>query len=605
MENRIPEEIIEEVRLRSDIVETISEYVNLKRKGKNYQGLCPFHAEDTPSFSVTPDKQMFYCFGCHVGGNVFSFLMKKENWTFLETVQHLARKNGVALPEKELSARELETQRRKKRWEEIHEWSAVFFHEVLLQRPEGKPGRMYMEQRGIDQQTIQDFRLGYAPDSWDGLLEYLKARGVSPGEIVEAGLALQRQNPGGESYYDRFRNRVIFSILDHRQRPVAFGGRVLDDSVPKYLNSPETLFFSKGHHLYGIHRAHQGIRAAGFALLVEGYMDVIAVQRAGFTQAVASLGTALTKDQARILRRYTERVVVAYDGDSAGIQATLRAGEVLIETGLRVDVLVLAGAKDPDEYLKKFDVASFRSLLDKPLTYIEFKYRTLVAAHSPRTIPEKGKIVRQLAGDIRRIASPVEREGYERLLSFELGITLESVQNEIASKEAGGEKKGREAEYYPGKQDISVKNRDNINRYAVEEVASVPQGVYRAERLILRIIWENRSLTDKVRAKLGDNFWRIPAHGDIYKVIEGNHASTDLNEDGQSVLADILLEDIDLVQPEKLLDDCIKGIANIQAEDSVENLQARMAELEKSGDMAGAMVLLREIGERLKRGEQG
>ena len=334
-------------------------------------------------------------------------------------------------------------------------------------------------------------------------------------------------------------------------------------------------------------------------------MDVIAVQRAGFPQAVASLGTALTRDQVRILRRYTDRVVVSYDGDKAGIQATLRAGEILIEAGLRVDVLVLTGAKDPDEYLKKYAAESFRSLLEKPLTYIEFKYRTLVAENAPKTIPEKAELVRQLATDIRKVSSPVEREGYERFLSFELGMTLESVQGEIASKDKDSQKKGREPEYYPSKQDIYVKNRDNINRCASTEGASVPQGVYRAERLILRVVWDNRSLLEKVKEKLNEDCWRVPEHQEIFKTISENQEITNLDERVQSILADILLDDIELVLPEKLLDDCIKGITDAQTEDSVENLQAQMAELERAGDIAGAMVLLREIGERLKRGEQG
>jgi DNA primase len=349
----IPEETIEEVRLRTDIVEVISEYVGLQRKGKSYWGLCPFHSEKTPSFTVTPEKQMFYCFGCNVGGNIFSFVMKKENWSFVESVHNLARRYGVSLPKKEQSPREREENRLRRRFEEINEWAASYFHDLLLRLPEGEPGRVYFAKRGVDLDTMQSFRLGYAPDRWDGLLGYMQELGVRPHELAEAGLAVEKEtlSKDGQQYYDRFRNRVLFSILDRRKQPIAFGGRVLDDSIPKYLNSPESIFFNKGHHLYGMHRAHQGIREEGYALLVEGYMDVIALQNAGFPNAVASLGTALTKEQAKLLRRYALRVVLLYDSDGAGIQAAFRGGEILRDAGIRVDVLTLTGAKDPDEIL--------------------------------------------------------------------------------------------------------------------------------------------------------------------------------------------------------------------------------------------------------------
>lgn len=608
----MPEEVIEEVRSRADIVEIISEYVNLQRKGKSFLGLCPFHAEKTPSFTVTPEKQMFYCFGCNVGGNVFSFLMKRENWSFLESVQNLASRYGVALPEKELSPREREDHRRRLRFEEIHELAAEYFHNLLLKSPEGERGRLYFAQREVDTETIKGFRLGYAPGRWDGLLTYMKTRGVQPHELAENGLALERGGPGkGGGYYDRFRNRVLFSILDRRSRVIGFGGRVLDDSLPKYLNSPETVFFNKGHHLYGMHRGHQGIREKGYALLVEGYMDVIALQKAGYTNAVASLGTALTREQAKLLRRYTQRVVLLYDSDEAGIQAAIRGGEILRDAGIRVEVASLTGAKDPDEFLKSFGVEAFEKALKQVMAYVEFKFRTSVRETPPQTIQEKADLVINLAPDILKVSSPIEREGYERFLSLELGLTLEAVQREIAGLEQKKPKKELLKEYSQQKQVSSEKNRDNIDdviicqRDSVFSSPTVYSGEYRTERLLLRLLIEDISHLPEIKAKLGESFWKVPAHQQIFDYLnQEGKVPTYSDEKAQSWLAGLLLDEFDISQTQRLLDDCIKGILSSQAEERVEDLQARMVALEKSGDMAGAMALLKEIGERLKRGKQ-
>ncbi|KLU65899.1 DNA primase [Desulfosporosinus acididurans] len=617
MENRvheelIPDEVIEEVRMRTEIVEVISEYVSLQRKGKNFLGLCPFHAEKTPSFTVTPEKQMFYCFGCHTGGNVFSFLMKKENWTFLESVQRLAQRCGVVLPEKEMSTQEREKARLRRRFEEINEWAANYYHDLLLKSPEGEPGRSYFKKRGIDSETMNKFRLGYAPDRWDGLLEYLQTRGVQPPEVAEAGLALERgkSDKNGRKFYDRFRNRVLFSILDHRNIPIAFGGRVLDDSVPKYLNSPETTFFNKRHHLYGMHRAHQGIREKGYALLAEGYMDVIALQNAGYPNAVASLGTALTREQANLLKRYAGRVVLLYDSDDAGLNAAIRGGEILRDTGLQVEVVILKGAKDPDEFLKNHSREDFDKLVKQAVTYVEFKYQTLTHNQPPQNILEKAELVHKLAPDILKVVSPVEREGYERFLSLELGLTLEAVQREIKSLRQKKSKKERSGEYSPQNPISSEKNRDNIsNAIICKSDSEAPQptvdlGVYRAERTLLRLLLEDISLIKKIKEQLGTSFWRVSTHQQIFDYLdqEGSLPNRS-NETVQSRLASLLLEEFDTSQTERLLEDCIQGILSAQTEETVEDLQARMVALEKSGDMAGAMALLKEIGERLKRGK--
>ncbi|UWG96835.1 DNA primase [Dehalobacter sp. DCM] len=611
MDHKISEDFIEEVRRQADIVEVISEHVILKRSGKNYQGICPFHSEKTPSFNVNPERQMYYCFGCHAGGNVFSFLMKKESLTFVEALRKVAHRVGMELPERELTPQEKMNEAQRSRWREIHEWAACYFQDVLLNRPEGRPGLTYFQSRGIDPETIKDFRLGYAPDRWDGLLKELIAKGVTPEEMAELGLAVQRTGSDDAlSFYDRFRNRVIYTILDIKSSPIAFGGRVLDDSTPKYLNSPETKFFHKGRNLYGIQTASRGIREAGYALLVEGYMDTIAVQKAGFTNAVASLGTALTKDQAKLLKRYTSKVVIGYDSDEAGIQAALRAGEILLDEHFKIEVLDYDDAKDPDEYLKKYTINQFRNKLEKTITFIEFKYKLLVRDDPPRTIPDKAELIRKLAPDIIKIPSIAEREGYERYLSLELGLTLEAVQREIGSLDKNYRENHGYPENFSHQKDNTVKKRNTIEGKDIDNALEsyVPLGVFRAEQIILRIILEDPTYKKPAAEQLGEDFWRLPEHKYIFENFPENSLNVIDNdswyEKVQKRLAELYELIIDFDKTDTLLKDCIALIKETKTKETIEDLQARMILLEKSGDMTGALALLQEIGERLKRGEK-
>ncbi|MCM1566613.1 MAG: DNA primase [Dehalobacter sp.] len=611
MDHKISEDFIEEVRRQADIVEIISEHVVLKRTGKNYQGLCPFHSEKTPSFNVNPDRQMFYCFGCHTGGNIFSFLMKKEGLAFIEALKKVAGKYGMELPERELSSEERKNEAQRSRWREIHEWAACYYHDVLLHRPEGQDGLAYFEHRGIGPEVIQDFRLGFAPDRWDGLIRELADKGVAPEELAEFGLAVRRETSEQEiSYYDRFRNRVIYTILDVKGAPIAFGGRVLDDSTPKYLNSPETKFFHKGRNLYGIHLASRGIREAGYSLLLEGYMDTIAAQRAGFTNAVASLGTALTKDQSRLLKKYSGKIVIGYDSDKAGIQAALRAGEILLDEGLNIQVLLFEDAKDPDEFLKKHTVAEFRKKLENTITFIEFKYKMLIRDTPLRTIPDKAELIRKLAPDILKVSSVVEKEGYERYLSLELGLTLEAVQHEIDSLTKKTRENRGNFENFSQQQDISVKKRNTIEGTDIDssQESYVHLGVFRAEQTILRIILENPNYKNQVADNLDKEFWRLQEHRYIFENFPENSLNL-INNDSwyekvQRRLAEIYELSIDFDKADMLLKDCIALIKETKKKETIEDLQAKMILLEKTGDMTGAFALLQEIGERLKRGEK-
>jgi DNA primase catalytic core len=363
----IPEEFLDSVRSGVDIVELISEYVPLKRSGQNYMGLCPFHREKTPSFSVSPAKQIFYCFGCGAGGNVFSFLMKMENIPFLEAVEILADRLGLDVPR---SPRSREKHERKERFYELNAHAAEYYHRILVHGAEGESARGYLMGRGVNRSSWGKFLLGFAPNASGGLLKYLKGKGFSLQEIRQSGQFNERYG----TLQERFRGRIIFPICDARGRCLGFGGRALGDEEPKYLNSPESPVFNKSRNLYGLHLAIPAVRDQKKIIVVEGYLDCITAQEYGFRNTVAALGTAFTRDQSRLLLRYTKDVVLAFDEDAAGSAATMRGAGFLQELGAQVSILNLPEAKDPDEFLRAHGKEAFASALENRTTgYFEFR----------------------------------------------------------------------------------------------------------------------------------------------------------------------------------------------------------------------------------------
>ncbi|MEW6033172.1 MAG: DNA primase [Bacillota bacterium] len=440
---RFSDELLNEIRAKSDIVAVIGEYVPLKKRGSNYLGLCPFHQEKTPSFTVTPDKQMFYCFGCQTGGNVFTFLMKREGLTFGEAVEHLAARAGVALPEKGwdrrragargAAAAEADERRRSERdlLYRLLDFASRFYHQALLRSPEAEAARQYLRRRGVSPASVEAFRLGYSPKGWDALLKTLTAKRVDPAVLERAGLVLK----GREGHYDRFRGRLMFTIADHRGRPIGFGARALEDSdEPKYLNSPETPLFSKSRVLYGLDLAAQAIRRAGRVLVVEGYMDAIACHEAGLDFTVAAMGTAFTAEQARLLRRHTERVVTAFDADSAGTLATLRGLEVLTAAGFNVKVAEMPEGKDPDECLRGAagGPEAFRAAIEEAVPLPEYRFRLALRRHEPTTIEGRVAVVKEIVPVLAAIEGIVEREEYLRDFARRLPVPEESLLAELA-----------------------------------------------------------------------------------------------------------------------------------------------------------------------------
>lgn len=467
------EDYLQELIDKNDIVEYISRSVHLKRAGSTYKGLCPFHKEKTPSFSVSPDKQLFYCFGCGKGGTVVNFVMQQENLDFVEAVKLLAEKCGMELPENDRRTNENNLKKRQTIYK-INSISGRFFYDKLFE-PCGTAAREYISKRQMVQSTINKFGLGYAPDG-NLLLKHLREQGFTDDEIVESGVVGKSENG---DIYDRFRNRLMFPIIDIRKNIIGFGGRVLDDSKPKYLNSPETAAFNKSYNLFGLNIAKNSNE--DYLILVEGYMDVIQLHQHGINTAIATLGTALTPEQARIIKRHKAEVIIAYDSDEAGQKATQRAIELLNDEGLRVRVLTMSASKDPDEYIKANGVGAFRKLITASQEQIEYKIQKLKAKYNLEDISQKSEYVNMAAKEFISIKSPVEQELYVKKISAETGVSPESIFAEMARLRA-----------------IAYKNKE-ISNFKAQSVirTKTPADIQRtrclnAQKLILNIMCYNK-----------------------------------------------------------------------------------------------------------------
>lgn len=437
----IPEDKISEIKSAADIVDVISDTVLLKKAGKNFLGLCPFHSEKTPSFTVSPDKQIFYCFGCGAGGNVFSFLMKQEGLSFPETAKRLAKRYGIELPVKPLSLDQKKQISERESLIDINRRAMHFFYETLCSGKEGDSARSYLDHRGISQKTIDDFKLGYAPDSWDRLLNYFSKKRISAALIEKAGLILPRKNKNG--FYDRFRNRIMFPIIDANMQVVGFGGRVLDDSLPKYLNSPETPVYNKSRILYGVHQAREKSRTIGSVFIVEGYLDLLALYQHGIQNCVATLGTALTSEHVRQLTRYAGRLVLVYDSDDAGIRSAkrcidtfwkehvdFRRQDVYSEEKADTHILVLPAGHDPDSYVFEKGPEAFLEAASKAPGIITFLIECAVNKHGLST-EGKIRIISELQQVLAAINDRVAQALYIKQLAERIGIAENAVLERI------------------------------------------------------------------------------------------------------------------------------------------------------------------------------
>ncbi len=464
------ESFLQELKFKTDIEDIISGYVSLKKRGSTSVGLCPFHNEKTPSFTVYNDTQSFYCFGCGAGGDAVTFIKKIENLDYIDAVKLLAQRAGIQMPEDASYDDSLSKKRR--RILEINRETAKFYYAYLLSE-QGKSGLDYYLNRGLSMHTIKRFGLGYAPDAWDSLLRHLKSKGFRPGEMVDAGVVKVGKN---NRYYDIFRNRVMTPIIDVRGNVIAFGGRVLDDSKPKYINTADTLVYKKTNELFALNLAKD--HCSESLILCEGYMDVIAMHQAGFKNAVAGCGTALTNEQVRLISRYTKEVILAYDADEAGQKALAKATELFKQTDVKVKIPSLTGGKDPDEIIKKYGRDKFKGMLDGASNEIEFALLKLRNANNLNTT--QGKIdFLNAAVKILSDVSPIEQDLYLSRLSNELGVEKASIKIQL---EDYTKKAKRRKQRNINKSIVNNSIREN-NRVTYENNASIKQ-IKAEERII-------------------------------------------------------------------------------------------------------------------------
>ena len=472
----IREDKIEAIKNASDIVDIVSEVVSLRRAGRNFLGLCPFHAEKTPSFTVSPDKQIYYCFGCNAGGNVFSFLMKQGGFTFPEAARTLARRYGIDLPTRDLSPQEKKKLTERETILTLIDEAMVFYRNCLLASERGKPAMAYLLKRGMTRKTVEEYTLGFAPDGWDHLLKHLRAKRRPPGMAEKAGLIVPRRK--GEGHYDRFRNRIVFPIFNRQNQAIGFGGRVMDDALPKYLNSPETPVYSKSRSLYGLNAARQQCRETQTVYVVEGYFDLLSMHQFGIRNTVATLGTSLTEDHVRILRGFVGeggKAVLVYDSDQAGIKAAQRSGSVFQKGNLEARVLVLPQGHDPDSFLMEMGPNDFLEAAGHSMAMIPFMVETAIEKHG-LSVQGKVRIVNDLRTALMAIGDPVARSLRVKQLAERLGVDEALVLEKIRRTVPAASKPGQVARGHAVEEAATpVSSRSETNRMEQQVVAMMLQ----------------------------------------------------------------------------------------------------------------------------------
>ncbi|HHY72981.1 MAG TPA: DNA primase [Bacillus bacterium] len=592
MGNRIPEETIEEIRNKVDIVDVISEYVQLKKQGRNYFGLCPFHGEKTPSFSVSAEKQIYHCFGCGAGGNVFSFLMNIDNCSFFEAVSALATKLHINLPIKSEADYAPGQSQDYAEMFRAHELLQKLYHHFLVNTKEGSEALQYLQKRGFTEEAITRFQIGYAPNTWDVAARFLDKRGFNLYEMDKAGLIARRESDG--TYFDRFRNRIMFPIWDHQGRTIAFGGRILFEGEPKYLNSPETRIFNKSKTLYGLHLARAEIRKKEQIILFEGYVDVISAYLAGVENGVASLGTSLTDEQARIIRRNTGSVVICYDADDAGINAAYRATTILTNAGCTVRVAKLPEGYDPDEYIQTYGKESFhKKVVGTSQPLMAFKLDFLKRGKNLNDEGELFAYIEEVLAEISTLPKAVERDRYLRQLSDEFSISLDALKSEQYQIYRRLRKN----------KDISAFNRNNNNNYPKTIIAKkkLLPAYHNAERIILAHMLRNEEITNQIKEQIGCSF-NIDVHNAIALFIygyyeEGNSPSIGAilqrieDEELKRIVSELAMLDINIDISDEELSDYVKQVLNYPNWLKIKELEIEKVAAEKEQDFIKAAQL--------------
>ena len=580
---RYSDDIIEEIINSNDIVDVVSQYVTLKRSGRNFLGLCPFHKEKTPSFSVSPDKQIFHCFGCGVGGNVIHFVSKIESLNFKESLEMLADKAGITLPTID-TGEDSKRQELKEKIYKINEAVAELYHKTLYE-PIAKPAQEYVKKRKLDNKTLVNFKIGYAPNQ-NILYKFLKEKGFNEEEILTSTLVKKYNN----TYIDSFKNRLIFPILDVRNRVIVFGGRVLDNSLPKYINSPDTVVYNKGRNLYGLNVAKNS--KLDKIIMVEGYMDCVSLHQRGIPNAVASLGTALTENQGRLLRKYSEKVVISYDSDGAGQAATLRGLEILKNIGCDVRILQMEGAKDPDEYVIKYGNGRFNLLVENAISLVEFKVKVLKKNLNLENANDKIKFLKETAKILQKIDSKIEQEIYIDKISKEYGISKEAIYAEINKQSVG--KIGNK---------VLEKNRSVVAKKENNEVPAVLQK--RENAIIALLINGDKAVYDQIKHRILPSDLKLDINkkivGKVYNEYEksGNIANNIIDlftEDQEAVnkLTEVMADEYQQQIDKKTID----SIINIYEKEKLTLLKSEIIQkLKETEDSKAKQVLEQELND--------
>jgi DNA primase len=579
-----PPELIDRIRDASDVVEVISEYVPLKKRGKNYLGLCPFHAEKDPSFTVTPQKQIFYCFGCGEGGNVIHFLMKHEKLSFPEAIELLAKKANIPLPKE--SWREKQGGLSDKLYY-ANQVANEYFVKSLYRETPGKSARQYLKKRGFDPETQKIFSLGFAPPEWEGLLRFAQAKDIKPEILTQAGLTVPRTE--GKGSYDRFRKRITFPVFSLSGKIVGFGGRVLDDKdEPKYLNSPETPIYQKGKILYGLHLSKEEIRQKGSAILVEGYVDLITLYQAGIKNVVASSGTAFTQDQAHLLSRYAEKVYLFFDADSAGQSATFRSVDLLFSEGLEVFVVSLNPGEDPDSYVRKFGQKAVEEKIKQAKSFIDFKCESLGKDFSQLSLREQETVIRDLAETAKKITDDIRKNLFIKKIAQVFKVDEPTIFKLVGKKLASADRRPPTA---------ANKAKDDSKLLGQEKI----------ERGILRILMEDQKLLKTVSGKLPPEDFLSSEHRELFELIKTEKKASPAglidkteNEKTKELIAQIATLDLGPAEPSVLIVDYLKALDKLKVDRKMKILKDEIKKALQENDMKTADRLTKEF-EKLKK----
>ncbi len=564
---RYSDELIDEIKNNNDIVDVVSQYVHLKRSGRNYFGLCPFHNEKSPSFAVSPDKQIFHCFGCGVGGNVIHFISKIEGINFRESIELLAERANITLPKLE-SIGDNKTQELKDKIYQINKNAAYFYHENLY-KPTAKAAQEYVKIRKLNNATLKEFLIGYS-GNFNELYNFLKTKGFSDEAILASDLV--NRNDRGQ-FIDRFRHRLMFPIQDVRGRIIAFGGRVLDDSKPKYINSPENLVYSKGRHLFGLYNAKK--HDTKKILIVEGYMDVISLHQRGITNVVASLGTAMTEAQGRLLRRSSEQIILGYDADGAGQEAIVRGLDILRNLGCDVRVLQISGAKDPDEYVTKYGPERLKKCIDDAISLVEFKVRVLKRTLNLDNTADKIKFLNEVAKILARVENSMEQEIYIEKISKDYDISKEALYSEIKKI------------LYPKNTNSKILEKRNTQYNIVkkEDTKISEARLKRENTIIAMLLMSNANVYSKIKNKIKPEDFKYEKNKKILEKVYAEY------EKGITEIYDVLslFEDEDIINhiteimaKDYGITDIDKGIDDILNTYERENLKEKRDEILKS-----------------------